>query len=314
MENHFCIAGIDGGGTKSRMLVADDTLRIICDVSAGTTNLCAADEATVEGNLRKLFAQADAYIDPALPLRAVALGTAGVGRAGVADTLARMLHSFCPNVTVTGDMVLPLYAYAPDGNAQIIIAGTGSICYGKNKRGQTARSGGWGHIIGDEGSAYWLGCHALDAVMRAYDGRASDTLLTSLLLAAYHAPTPPALLSVVYAEPFEKDRIARAAVCVAEAADNGDPTASALLQEAAMQLFGLSHAVARVLEAPDAVLLSGGVLVKNRTVRQALHQLIENAYPLAEIVLMDGDTGTAREKDAAWGAVLLAAGMLTNAN
>lgn len=310
------IVGIDGGGTKSRMVIADLHGQFIGETSAGAVNLCAADETIVEENLRRLFKQANDLIithEGCTPeIKAVALGTAGVGLHGASERLSHMLTEITggAHVAVTGDMIPPLYAYAPNGNAQIIIAGTGSICYGKTSAGQTARCSGWGHLIGDEGGAYWITCRALDAVMRAYDGRGEDTVLTTLLTNYFQCASPTSLISHLYGTPFDKSAIAGAAVCVAEAANSGDKAATHILDEAAARLFEMVQAVASKLGVPDAVLFGGGVLVHNAHVREILQTLIGNTFPTAEIVLMDGMAGRSRERDAAWGAVLMAMALL----
>src|SRR5213078_4483038 len=88
-------------------------------------------------------------------------------------------------VLVVNDALIALAAGAGDDPGIVIISGTGSIVYGRNERVEAARAGGWGHMIGDEGSGYWIGREALAAVMRAGDGRGPETGLTAAMLAHF---------------------------------------------------------------------------------------------------------------------------------
>ena len=89
-------------------------------------------------------------------------------------------------------------AGAPSGPALALICGTGSIVYGRTVTGELLRAGGWGYLFGDEGSGYAIGIAALRAVMRAYDGRGRETLLSELVLGRYGLHTPPELIQAIY--------------------------------------------------------------------------------------------------------------------
>jgi N-acetylglucosamine kinase-like BadF-type ATPase len=161
---------------------------------------------------------------------------------------------------VVNDALVALEAGAPGQAAIVVISGTGSIAYGRDERGRAARSGGWGYVLADEGSGYWLGRQALRAVMREADGRGPATTLTPRLLAHYHVDHAPDLGRAVYAGDLQPAAIAKLAGEVENAADDGDDVARQIIAQGAVELAAAVLSVARRLELTDCrVLLAGGI-------------------------------------------------------
>ena len=129
----------------------------------------------------------------------------------------------------------------------MIISGTGSIAYGRNAAGEAARSGGWGYVLGDEGSGYWIGRAALRAVLRAADLRGPGTLLTQMLLDHFQVSQPQLLLHEVYHHHLKPAAIGALASCVQTAFSEGDEAATGILRGAADELEGAALSVARRL-------------------------------------------------------------------
>src|SRR5206468_5667535 len=131
---------------------------------------------------------------------AICLGIAGVDRQHEADTITAIMRriGLRSRVLVVNDALIALVAGARDDPGIVIISGTGSIVYGRNLRGEAARAGGWGHMIGDEGSGYWIGREALAAVMRAADGRGPGTRLTADVLDLFGIADVSRLPRIVY--------------------------------------------------------------------------------------------------------------------
>jgi len=162
--------GIDGGGTKTTCAVGDES-RILATATAGPSNIVRVGEPQACESLQRSVRQACAAagITPAQVAR-TCIGGSGAARPELAEVVRRILAKVLPTpVTVVGDMQIALEAAFDTGPGVIVIAGTGSIAYGRDAQGNTARAGGWGFAISDEGSAHWIGREAVSAVLRAAD-------------------------------------------------------------------------------------------------------------------------------------------------
>ncbi|HEY3883909.1 MAG TPA: BadF/BadG/BcrA/BcrD ATPase family protein, partial [Vicinamibacterales bacterium] len=179
------VLGLDAGGTKTVCLLADGAGQVLAEARRGGANLQAAGELEVEKVLHEVMEEALAACD-AVP-SAVCLGIAGVDRPGDAVVVAGIMKriGYKARVLVVNDALVALEAGAPASAGVVVIAGTGSIAYGRNAGNEAARAGGWGYMLGDEGSGYWIGRAALRAVLRQADRRGPKTELTGLLLAYF---------------------------------------------------------------------------------------------------------------------------------
>jgi N-acetylglucosamine kinase-like BadF-type ATPase len=162
--------GIDGGGTKTTGAVGDDT-RVLARVRTGPSNIIRVGEEQARESLHECVRQACAAagIAPA-QIERTCVGGSGAGRPELAKRVQDILAEVVSTpIIVVGDMEIALNAAFDTGPGVIVIAGTGSIAYGRNAVGEAARAGGWGFAIGDEGSAHWIGRAAVNAVLRAAD-------------------------------------------------------------------------------------------------------------------------------------------------
>ena len=199
------------------------------------------------------------------------------------------------------DAVTALYASLEDAPGLSLTAGTGSICLGKDGRGNLARVGGWGHLFSDEGSAYSMAMQALRRSLWGVDGRGPETRLLDSLLAAWSCAGAEELTAALYREGADKRRLAALSPLVDEAAALGDEVALDILADTARELADMALAAVRRLslrEEAFSVYLSGSVLLKSERVRQDFERRLIAACPLAAV--------RPAEKDAAWGAVHLA--------
>src|SRR6187455_36277 len=192
------VLGIDAGGTKTVCQLADATGEVLAEARRGGANLQAAGELEVEKVLHEVMEEAigDHNIIPA----AICLGIAGVDRPDDAAVVRGIMKriGYKARVLVVNDALVALEAGAPGQPGVVIISGTGSISYGRNAAGIAARSGGWGYVLGDEGSGYWIGRSALRAVLREADHRGPRTALTPMLLEHFQVEQPQLLLHEVY--------------------------------------------------------------------------------------------------------------------
>src|SRR5437868_2766854 len=238
------VLGIDAGGTKTMCLLADEEGRILGEARGGGANLQAAGELEVEKVLHSVIDAAigNRDIRPA----AICLGIAGVDRP--ADTAA--VHSimrrigFKARVIVVNDALVALVAGAGDAAGVVIVAGTGSIAYGRDGAGRAARAGGWGYLLGDEGGGFWIGRAALTAVVRQFDGRGPATLLTPMILEHLDLSTPKELIHEIYYRDVHRHTIAGIAGLVQRAMDGHDAIAADILGRAG---GGLASAASSVI-------------------------------------------------------------------
>ena len=243
------VLGIDAGGTKTVCLLADGDGRVRASARGPGANLQSLGELEVEKVLHEVMDSvlAGERTAPA----AICLGIAGVDRphdnAIIRGIMRRIGHK--APVLVVNDALAALVAGAgDDGPGIVLIAGTGSICYGRNELGLAARAGGWGYILGDEGSGWWIGREALSAVMRAGDGRGPATLLTTGVLEHFAFEQVSDLVHEVYHRDTRRRAVAGLSGVVQRATDAGDVVARQILAGAADELALAVRSVATRLE------------------------------------------------------------------
>lgn len=286
------VVGIDAGGSKTVCLVADRTGAIVADARGPGANLQSAGELDVEKTLHDLLSQALAA-RPGMPA-ALCLGMAGVDRPGDAHVIRGILARLCrgTKVLIVNDALVALEAGAPGAPGIVLIAGTGSIAYGRDATGHAARAGGWGYVLGDEGSGFWLGRQAVRAILRAADRRGPDTALAPAVLAHFGLSRPQELVQPIYEGGMRPKVVAALASIVGDAADAGDPVAARLVDLGAEELAGAAISVARRLRLDAAAIdipLAGGVFAAVPRVRHAVIGRLQSALPLARPALLTAE-------------------------
>lgn len=256
------VLGIDAGGTKTVCFLSDEDGRILSESRGPGANLQSAGELEVEKVLHHVMETAldGRETRPA----AVCLGIAGVDREDDAQIVRAIMRRISPGsrVLVVNDAMVALVAGAGDAPGIVIMSGTGSIVYGRNGQAQAARAGGWGHVIGDEGSGYWIGRQAITAVVRAADGRGPRTRLTEDVLAHFAVPDAAGLVRVVYNRDVPRKSVATVGGVVQRARDLGDAVAAQVLEQAADELTIAALSVATRLNMRGdefTFVLAGGV-------------------------------------------------------
>ena len=231
-------------------------------------NLNAIGEAAFRRLLRQVFAACGDMADCAR----LCVGGAGISNPAVGDILGQELEraGFSGMWKLCGDQEIALRG-AMDGPGIAVIAGTGSICFGKNQAGQTARSGGFGHLIDDGGSGYALGRDVLSTAVQALDGRCPDTAILERVYHRLGREDPGAIVSFVYDETTDKAAIARFSSIALALAEEGNPTAQAILNRGAGELYALAAAVQRQLGLEGRpIALLGGLLSGENPYRRAV--------------------------------------------
>jgi N-acetylglucosamine kinase-like BadF-type ATPase len=275
---------IDGGGTRTTCALADDC-HVLATASAGGSNIVRVGEAKARANLHAAITQAckTAGGGPA-HIEHTVIGVAGAAVPQVADAIRRILAEIVGGeITVVGDMVIALEAAFAGQPGVIVIAGTGSIAFGRNCAGQTARAGGWGYAISDEGSGHWIGRSAVTAALRAHDAACGEAFV-SAILKAWELPDVEHLAKRSNASP--PPDFAALFPAVLEAAKGGDLLANEILDSAGEQLAQVAAAVIGRLWAPKQsvrVALVGGVFRHSPEVRHSFYTGLRLLCPHAAV-------------------------------
>jgi N-acetylglucosamine kinase-like BadF-type ATPase len=286
------VIGIDAGGTKTEAVLADGEGQVIARARRGGANLTAHGELAVEKTLHELIEETLGERD--VHVAAICLGIAGSDRDEDAVVIRGIMRRIGARarIVVTNDALIALVAGAGLGPGVVVIAGTGSIAYGVNARNEAARAGGWGYILADEGSGYWLGRQALRAVVRAADGRGPATALTPLILEFFKVSRPQSLVREVYRHYLKPSDIARCARAVEQARVAGDAVATEIAALAADELMAAARSVVLQLALTDEtfpVVLAGGAFLAVPWLQTALTTRLPEVAPGCRVSLLSED-------------------------
>lgn len=278
--------GIDGGGSKTLALLVDSDGQERGRGMAGSSNYAAVGLEPALASIHSAVEQATQSIGPIF-IQSAWLGLAGLDRPEDHTTLFPHLRSLATTVRLSNDAELLLSAL-DNAVGVAIIAGTGSIALGRDARDAKARAGGWGHVMGDEGSGYELGRRALQAAARAADGRGEPTLLLNLILQHWQLEQADAMIGVVYPDD-DKAEIARLSSCVFQAARQGDAIAHSLIENAAAELALAALTVSKALDLPTELplALGGGLLLHEPDLRERLLQHIHRQRTTGQVVIVE---------------------------
>lgn len=294
--------GVDGGQSGTTALISNEHGRIAGWATAGPCNHVSAAESRAKflRVMRECLSHAAAHagiepVDGRWHFESACLGMSG-GPHDKTELLGELIRA--PHLQVTHDAMIALAGATAGEPGIVVISGTGSIAFGRNARGETARTGGWGYIFGDEGSGFDIARQALRAILREHEGWGSRTALTPELLAATDAVDANQLLHLFYTSEWPRSRVATLAQVVDRVAEEGDPIARAILEQAGHQLAMLVTSVRRQLFSVDEAACTswtGGVF-QSRI-------LLERFRALASL-----EPGTCEppRHGPAWGALLLA--------
>jgi len=235
------LIGIDAGGTKTECAVADLTGNILLTETGKSVNYLIAGADKTSANLFGLIFQCLKKLNINFSeVKQIVIGIAGAGRLKDAEQLERSFIKYSKSekvkinqVKVVSDALIALEGAFPGKPGCILIAGTGSILFGKDDKGKIQRVGGFGRLIGDEGSGYSIGRKALQAVSGDLDGRTEKTLLTKKLFDQMKITDSEELITKIYKENFD---IASIAPLVISSAEKKDNQAQRILNEEAEEL------------------------------------------------------------------------------
>jgi glucosamine kinase len=293
--------GIDAGGTHTECAVADER-RILARASAGTAKIHKVGRPNAEQNLTAAVKQAlqQAAVSSS-DITSTCVGIAGASDPVVRDWVQQTLSKLARgSISILGDNEIAHHAAFRGGAGVLVVSGTGSIAYGRTADGKTARAGGWGPIISDEGSGTWIGRGAVQHTMRAYD-ETRQTLLTAKILRAWNLSNHDDLVREGNRNPGPD--FSTLFPLVVEAAVEGDAVAEEILTSAGVELARLAAMVAGKLWPPKtsvAVCGIGGVITHSEIVRGSFRKSLAElrpgaAYDDRRIDPIEGAVAMARE-------------------
>src|SRR5215470_1435315 len=275
--------GIDAGATKTDCAVSNGA-ELLGQASAGSCKLARVGPVKARENLQAVILQAcSAAKVPVGEIQHVCIGLAGASIPEAVSWAQETIREITPAATiyVAGDHIVAHRAAFGTSPGVLVVSGTGSIAFGRNQAGETARAGGWGPNVSDEGSAFWVGREAVMAALRAYDAGSEDSMLS--LVAREWKVSPEAVVRMANAA---EPQFAELSSAIASAADRGDQTAVDIIKRAGQALAVLGTDVIKRLWPQGGVVpvgLAGGVLRGSNLVRNAFRDAIRAAYPQAAI-------------------------------
>lgn len=288
------VIGIDGGGTHCRARLANTRGETLGAGEAGTANPHTAGFDAAQNEILAAIQHAfdDAKIEKQI-VDAVCMGLGGVDRAEERTRLQTWAEqNIARRAAIMNDGEIVLAAGSAENWGVALIAGTGSIAWGKTRAGtpRVARAGGWGYLIGDEGSGFDLARNALRAAVQFADGRGESTRLLNAILEHWGLESPPQLVTRVYRSGLKPADIATLAPLVVRVANAGDVVARRLLDQSAEALAATIIAVARALnlrEEKIPLAITGGLVLEAETLRARLIEIAESrGYRFAPVELV----------------------------
>lgn len=275
--------GVDGGATKTSALAADESGFIVGTGESGPSNyhIVGLEKAVENINLAIRTSMAASQAEVA---DVVTLGLAGMDTSHDFEAFEKRAAPRVAGkkVHVRHDAEIALVGATLGQPGVIVIAGTGSVAGARNRKGEYARCGGWGYLVGDEGSAFFIANEALRAVLWAYDGRGEPTALTEELVKALGIRSPEEILRKLYVEKMSVTEVARLAPIVTKLAASGDTVAKKIVSEAARHLALHVVALVRKLqmaeEQPIKVATVGGVFKAGDVILKPFKSYLEEHF------------------------------------
>lgn len=280
------VIGVDGGQTSTTVVISDETGCLLGIGQGGPAN-----HIHEPGGVERVRRSLSDAIRGALvmaDLQNARIAAACLGMSGGSETMQQICAPIVPadRLIFGQDTRIALYSVTFGRPGVVVIAGTGSAAYGINDRGDQAAAGGWGYLLGDEGSGYWIALRALNACCRASDGLESPTQVLPLLLKHLEATDLSHLHHLVYSGKLARPELAALAEIVTRAAVQGDATARRILHEAGKELALTVNAVVQKLgveQEPITIGTVGGVFRAGRAVLRSFRERVKRVAPLAII-------------------------------
>ena len=270
------LLGIDGGGTRTRAVLVDTSGSTIHRAEAGPSNLNHSDWETVCASLRSIVERCTENLDE--PPLAACVGLAGASAQNTRGALMEIFKDLLPIPTdLTSDAEIALDGAFIGEDGILLNAGTGSICIGRSSNGVLVRSGGWGSLVDDAGSASWIGRSAITQSLREKDGRSPPSALSPTIFKALGLEESSQIIDRIYRPPLSPAEFGQLAPIVSRLAESGESSANAIIEAAVDELEQLARAAAAQLpKSAHCICLSGGLLAGKTLISKHLADRLED--------------------------------------
>ncbi|BAY78460.1 ATPase, BadF/BadG/BcrA/BcrD type [Nostoc linckia NIES-25] len=297
------VLGIDGGGSKTVCVLMDDSGQVLGRGEAGGANYqsigIGATFKSIESAIQVAANEARQIIN-IITIEAICLGLAGVGRASDIEVVKNLVlelqnSKILPitwalqpaNIVICNDAFIALVGGIGHDVGIVVAVGTGSIVFGRNQQGNTKRVGGWGYILGDEGSAYKIAVAGMNAALKSYDGREIATSLVDAFKEHLNLESIEDLIEVIYRRQWGVKQIAALAPIVDLAAASGDEVANNIIDDAVKELVKATSTVIDAIFIPDSiyeVVTTGSVWLTRSKIHERFSASIIKKFPFIQVI------------------------------
>ncbi|OIP71974.1 MAG: ATPase [Oscillatoriales cyanobacterium CG2_30_40_61] len=298
------VLGIDGGGSKTVCVLMNAKGEILGRGQSGPSNYQSIGIDTAKSNIisaiKQAVDQSFLALEGLVKIQGISLGLAGAGRAEDINLIRNLIKDIQTNpelpiewkltpknIIINSDSVIALVGGLGHSVGIVVIAGTGSHIFGKNRQGITKRVGGWGYILGDEGSGYDIAIQGLKAALRSHDGRLESTNLIPQFQEVLKLNSIEELIPIIYRQGWGVKKIASLAPIVDQAAAEGDPVAQNIIKNAVNELVLATEVAIKALFEPTEsfeIVVTGGVWQGLANFRHQFEVKVNAIAPLANII------------------------------
>ena len=277
--------GIDGGGTKTTAIICDENAQLISRFVGESINYNSVGMDTARKNLK---ATVDGVLPNDVKLNATFIGMSAISERADNEFTKKLCEGIidCDKITMDSDVYIGLEAMRCDGSAAMVISGTGSMAVGRLPDGEIIHTGGWGYILGDEGSGYAICIDALRAAICGYEGSAEKTLLTDAVKEHYQVNDMLELIDIFYDPPMPRSEIAKLAPIVFKCSEN-DGVADAIIRNHAQLLANTVSALLSQLPEGTSLGLWGGIFENYEKFRNLFSASVNERFPETEINVLE---------------------------
>lgn len=278
--------GIDGGGTKTVAIVCDENGTLVSRYVGKSINYNSVGTAEARKNLKET-------VDGVLDGNKITLSSAFIGMPALSERadekFTRELCGGiidCPKIAMDSDVYIGLEAMKCDGAATMVVSGTGSMAVGRLSDGTIIHTGGWGYILGDEGSGYALGLDAVKAAICGAEGSADETSLTQKVLEHFNITDIDSLIDIFYDPPISNSEVAKVAPVLFDCAAGGDEVANEIITRHAHLLADTVSALLKRMPCGTPLGMWGGILVNCGSFREQFVSLIKERFPETQVEII----------------------------
>ncbi|MEH2148646.1 N-acetylglucosamine kinase [Nostoc sp.] len=296
------VLGIDGGGSKTVCVLMDDSCQVLGRGEAGPSNYQSIGiEATLQSIQSAIHNAVEVtIIKNTVNIEAICLGLAGVGRAADIEVVKGLVQELQnnkslpiiwalqpANIVICNDALIALVGGIGQPVGIVVASGTGSIVFGRNHQGHTKRVGGWGYILGDEGSAYKIAVSGMNAALKYYDGREISTSLLEAFKQHLDLESIEDLIELIYRREWGVKQIAALAPIVDLAAASGDIVANMIIDDAVKELVKATSTIIDAIFNSDSVLevvTTGSVWLGRCKIHERFAASLVNKFPKVNVI------------------------------